>query len=80
MRSATKLQLQLGEIDIADIRLDPRSRDDIPQLLRGLQYLYTDKKLRAEIFEILAQLTPEAVNPELGRPGMALYLSWVHCD
>jgi len=30
MRTATKLQLQLGEIDIANIRLDPSSRDDIP--------------------------------------------------
>ena len=77
MRIATKLQLQLGEIDIANIRLDPRSRDDIPQLLRGLQYLYTDKKLRAEIFEILAKLTPKTVTPELGRPGMALWKIFV---
>ena len=77
MRSATELQLQLGEIDIADIRLDPRSRDDIPQLLRGLQYLYTDKKLRAQIFEILARLMPKTVNPELGRPGMALWKIFV---
>jgi hypothetical protein len=77
MRTATKLQLQLGEIDIANIRLDPRSRDDIPQLLRGLQYLYTDKQLRAEIFEVLARLTPEAINPELGRPGMALWKIFV---
>ena len=77
MRTATKLQLQLGEIDIANIRLDPRSRDDIPQLLRGLQYLYTDKQLRAEIFEVLAQLTPETINPELGRPGMALWKIFV---
>ena len=77
MRTATELQLQLGEIDIADIRLDLRSRDDIPQLLRGLQYLYSDKELRAEIFEILSQLTPKAVNPELGRPGMALWKIFV---
>ncbi len=62
--------MQLGELGIADIRLDPRSRDDIPQLLRGLQYLYTDKKLREKIFEVLAKLTPESVNPETGRPGM----------
>ena len=62
--------MQLGELDIANIRLDPRSRDDIPQLLRGLQYLYTDKKLREKIFEVLAKLTPESVNPETGRPGM----------
>ncbi len=73
MRTATKLQLQLGEIDIANIRLDPRSRDDIPQLLRGLQYLYTDKTLRADIFEVLAQLTPATVNPASGRPGMDLW-------
>jgi len=73
MRATTKLQLQLGEIDVANIRLDPRSRDDIPQLLRGLQYLYTDRNLRAEIFEILAKLTPATVNPEIGRPGMDLW-------
>ncbi len=77
MRSATELQMQLGEIDIANIRLDPRSRDDIPQLLRGLQYLYTDKTLREKIFGILAQLTPEVVNAELGRPGMALWKIFV---
>jgi hypothetical protein len=42
-----------------------------------LQYLYTDKQLRAEIFEVLARLTPEAINPELGRPGMALWKIFV---
>ena len=77
MRTASQPQLKLGEIDIANIRFDPRSRDDIPQLLRGLQYLYTDKTLRAAIFEILARLTPKTVNPELGRPGMALWKIFV---
>jgi len=43
MRTTTQPQLQLGEIDIANIKIDPRSRDDIPQLLKGLQYLYSDK-------------------------------------
>ena len=33
MRAATKLQL--GEIDIANIRLDPRSDEDIAQPLRA---------------------------------------------
>ncbi|GAG62185.1 unnamed protein product, partial [marine sediment metagenome] len=42
-----------------------------------MQYLYTDKNLRAEIFEVLAQLTPKTVNPELGRPGMALWKIFV---
>ncbi len=33
MREITPLQLQLGELDIAQIKINPRSRDDIPQLL-----------------------------------------------
>jgi len=70
MRTATKTQLQLGELDIANIHIDPRSRDDIPQLLRGLQYLYSDDKLRKAIFQILEKLTSPKVSTELGRPGM----------
>lgn len=70
MRTATDPQLQLGEIDIANIKTDPRSRDDIPQLLRGLQYLYSDNVLREEIFQIMEKLPPKKVSTELGRPGM----------
>lgn len=70
MRSATNAQLQLGEIDIADIFIDSRSRDDIPQLLRGLQHLYTHKKTREKIFIILENLIPKETSTELGRPGM----------
>jgi hypothetical protein len=44
MRTTTRAQLQLGEIDIADIEIDTRSRDDIPQLLLGLQ-LFTPEIL-----------------------------------
>ncbi len=70
MRTATQPQLQLGELDIASIKIDPRSRDDIPQLLRGLQYLYSDKPLREEIFQLLEKLSLKNINTELGRPGM----------
>jgi len=73
MRSVSNPQLQLGESDIADIKIDPRSRDDIPQLLQGLQYLYTDKALRTEIFTVLEKLTPEDTRAEHGRPGMRLW-------
>jgi len=38
MRQVINPQLQFGEQDIAAIELDPKSRDDIPQLLRGLQH------------------------------------------
>lgn len=73
MRSVSNSQLQLGELDIADIEIDLRSRDDIPQLLQGLQYLYSDKTLRTEIFDVLKKLTPEETSTEHGRPGMTLW-------
>jgi hypothetical protein len=34
MRKVIEPQMQLGEEAIGAIRLDPKSRDDIPQLLR----------------------------------------------
>jgi len=53
MRAVLHSQMTLGEEDIAKIKLDPKSRDDIPQLLAGLQYIYTTPDLRASIFTIL---------------------------
>ncbi len=74
MRKIINPQLQFGEQDIAAIHLDPKSRDDIPQLLRGLQYIYTTPALRESVFAILEEVIPQGVegkaNPDNGRPGM----------
>ena len=64
---------QLGEASIADIKLDPGSRDDIPQLLWGLQYVYITPDLREEVLQILDGLIPEEIDRNTGRPGMALW-------
>ncbi len=40
MRVVQNLQMQIGEVDISQVKLDPKSRDDIPKILRGLQQLY----------------------------------------
>ena len=64
-------QLQLGELNISEITIDHRSRDDIPQILRGLQYIYGETELRNRVFQVLESLTPEEVDAELGRPAMA---------
>jgi len=74
MRQVINPQLQFGEVDIGAIALDPKSRDDIPQLLRGLQHIYTTPALRARVFAILAEVVPPGVNGQAdthtGRPGM----------
>jgi len=41
MRRIINKKKQLTEIEMAKIQFDPKSRDDIPQILRGLQYIYT---------------------------------------
>ena len=77
MRTVIDPQMSFGQVDIADIVLDPKSRDDIPQLLRGLQHLYTDPDLRKRVFAILEELLPGRAgaagkaSPSTGRPGMA---------
>lgn len=46
MRNVFNPQISLGGVDIGAIYLDPKSRDDIPQILRGLQHIYTEPALR----------------------------------
>lgn len=76
MRTIIHSQMKLGETDISAIVLDPKSRDDIPQLLRGLQHIYTEPSLRERVFAILEEVLPERVGAEgkastkTGRPGM----------
>ena len=62
MRENITPQLQLGEIDIHNIQFNPRSRDDIHQLLTGLKYLYVNKDTREKIFTILEDLTPKNIS------------------
>jgi len=42
------------------------SRDDIPTLLRGLQYLYITPSLRAGVFSFLDAMLPETVDRTTG--------------
>ena len=73
MRKVIEPQMTIGEVSIADIEFDLRSRDEIPKVLIGLQELYCDRTLRKELFEALKELTPQNVNPNKGRRGMNLW-------
>jgi hypothetical protein len=76
MRAVLNPQLTLTEIDIGAVRINLKSRDDIPKLLLGLQYIYTHSEVRDKVFEILKEIVPQNVNGNgkaqinLGRPGM----------
>ena len=76
MRNVINPQMSLDDADISAIHLDPKSRDDIPQILLGLQHIYTEPALRERVFALLKEVIPYRVAGEgkadagLGRPGM----------
>jgi transposase, IS5 family len=73
MRKIIENQLKIGQVDIANIELDFRSRDEIPQLLLGLQAIYKDRPTRQKVFRILDQIVPDDIDAGNGRPGMDLW-------
>jgi hypothetical protein len=73
MRRIEERQMKLGEVDIAAIEFDPKSRDEIPKLLRGLQYIYCDPEIKKRVFDALEQIAPRNTSRDTGRPGMELW-------
>ena len=72
MRHALNPQMQLGEIDVVKISFDAYSRDDIPQILQGLQHLYQDTEARDAVLKQLGKVIIAEADPDTGRPGMTL--------
>src|SRR4030042_1963697 len=73
MRKIRNNQLELGAIAIENIAFNARSRDEIPQLLKGLQYIYIKPEIRKKVFDILENIIPQNVNKKNGRPGLDLW-------
>ena len=73
MRKVIDIQMKFGEVDISKIEFDPRSRDEIPKLLMGLQEIYCNRKVRDEVFTVLRDLVSEGIDQNNGRRGMDLW-------
>jgi len=73
MRKVKNPQLQFGQSPISEIKIDLKSRDDIPPLLLGLQYIYTTPEIRFEVFSILEEMINPDTDMNNGRPGMELW-------
>ena len=69
MRNLRNPRLERGEVRIEDIELDFKSRDDIPVILIGLQYLYSQKAVRDRIFAL----------PGVNEIPMAMWTSCIGC-
>ena len=84
MRIVKNYQTAFDQIAIEDIPIDASSRDDIPAVLKGIQHVYRDLKVRERLFARLQEhlLQPAGsatdaadgkLNAALGRPGMELW-------
>ena len=72
MRKVIDLQMEFWKKDIANIEFDLQSRDEIPKLLMGLQYIHRTASIREKVSEVLKQIVPKK-SYESGRPGMDLW-------
>lgn len=53
MRKRFEVQLELGQPAIEDVVLPKGSRDELPPLLKGLQWVFKMPELNEAIFELL---------------------------
>ncbi len=72
-REVESQQMSLGEAAIASIQINPKSRDDIPKILKGLQHIYVTESIREPIFSLLEERMLPGVDKRNGRPGMMLW-------
>jgi hypothetical protein len=72
MRKVIDLQMEFWKTDIANIEFDLQSRDEIPKLLMGLQYIHRTASIREKVSEVLKQIVPKK-SYETGRSGMDLW-------
>jgi IS5 family transposase len=73
MRIVKPPQSSFGQVDIAQIEFNARSRDDIPAVLKGLQYLYVNADIRDKVFALLQASLGTGRKTDTGRPGMELW-------
>ena len=73
MRKKFEVQLELGQPAIEEVVLPERSRDELPPLLKGLQWIFKTPELNEAIFELLENAVVGSKQSTIGRPGMDLW-------
>jgi len=73
MRKTFEFQQTFGNVDISQIKTDPKSRDEIDKTVRGLQYIFTNIEIRTEVFKLLEGIILPNVSKRTGRKGMDLW-------
>ena len=72
MRKRFEVQLALGQTPIEKVKIPLKSRDELPPILAGLQWIFQNPQVNGQIFEFLEKKV-QANKQETGRPGMDLW-------
>lgn len=72
MRQRFEVQLSLGQIPIEKVVIPLKSRDELPPILAGLQWIWQNPEVHAQVFELLER-TINAGKKATGRPGLTLW-------
>jgi len=89
MRKHFEAQYELGVVPIEETKFPKRSRDELPPVLKALQYVYCDKNLSTEVYaELQKCIHAKVTHRHLGRLGMSYWEILVmgvvrltlHCD
>jgi IS5 family transposase len=72
MRVAFKVQYELGATPIEQIEFPLNSRDELPPVLRALQYIYAAPDLNKKVFNLLEKKIMSGIK-DTGRLGMSLW-------
>lgn len=72
MRKRSEQQNMLDATPIPEVKIDSKSRHQLPKLLAGLQYIFITPSLNEEIFSILEEAVLQD-KKATGRLGMSLW-------
>ena len=61
-------QMEFGEIAIGEIHTQAKSRDDLPAMRKGIQYIYVSPQIRRRIFALLTEKVRSGINLKMGDP------------
>lgn len=73
MRIPHQPQLYLGCPSVTQVTLNSNCRDRMIPILRGLQHLYSQPRLRDQALDLITQDVVGDSDPNRGRPGMTLW-------
>ena len=72
MRQRFEQQMNLRTVAIADVKFPLKSRDELPPVLKVLQYIFVTSGLNEKVFSLLEKKII-ADKKKTGRPGMDLW-------